>query len=386
MATVINRGTWKMHGSGGVRGMDVFHNLGTIDLKRPLTIPPNGGVDPGAAIRMLAANVVNTAGIIRGVNLGFMIGQAGVVSNDGASLVATGAGNVVSHDGASVVSHDGASVVSHDGASIVTGNIGSAGAGNLIREDAHLVATGAGNRPAGPATSGFTQTGGETDLSSVSIVGLVTLNGGVLSGSGVIDGDLTNNGGFVAPEHVAVTGNFTQGANGTLILRNGGALPNQYDQLQMGGTANLGGKLDLKTINGYTPDVADTFSPLGATSVSGAFASVSANAHVTMGDGGILVTDDITQPEPGAGQPLNISTRMKVLSGDNVLIAGFIVTGPSGSTKKVLIRGMGPSLAQAGVPGTLSDPFLELHNPDGSVVTNDNWADAPNVGRDPARL
>ena len=74
---------------------------------------------------------------------------------------------------------------------------------------------------------------------------------------------------------------------------------------------------------------------------------------------------------------------MKVLSGDNVLIAGFIVTGPSGSTKKVLIRGMGPSLAQLGVPGTLSDPFLELHEPDGSVVTNDNWADAPNVGEIP---
>jgi hypothetical protein len=64
---------------------------------------------------------------------------------------------------------------------------------------------------------------------------------------------------------------------------------------------------------------------------------------------------------------------MNVLAGDNALIAGFIVTGPSGSTKKVLIRGIGPSLANFGVPGTISDPLLELHNPDGSVVTNDNW-------------
>ncbi|HZE12156.1 MAG TPA: hypothetical protein VE086_00225, partial [Chthoniobacterales bacterium] len=46
---------------------------------------------------------------------------------------------------------------------------------------------------------------------------------------------------------------------------------------------------------------------------------------------------------------------------------------PSGSTKKVLIRGLGPSLAQFGVPNTLSDPLLELYNPDGSIVSNDNW-------------
>jgi hypothetical protein len=69
----------------------------------------------------------------------------------------------------------------------------------------------------------------------------------------------------------------------------------------------------------------------------------------------------------------NISTRGLVQTGDNVLIAGFIVTGPSGSTKRVLIRGIGPSLAQSGVPGTLSDPLLELHEPDSSVVINDDW-------------
>jgi hypothetical protein len=63
---------------------------------------------------------------------------------------------------------------------------------------------------------------------------------------------------------------------------------------------------------------------------------------------------------------------MSVQSGDNVLIAGFIVTGPNGSTKKVLIRGLGPSLAQFGVPNTLSDPLLELHKSDGTVI-NDNW-------------
>jgi hypothetical protein len=67
-------------------------------------------------------------------------------------------------------------------------------------------------------------------------------------------------------------------------------------------------------------------------------------------------------------QLLNISTRMRVLTGDQVLIAGFIITGTD--SKKVIIRGMGPSLNGVGV--TLSDPTLELHQ-GSTVTTNDNW-------------
>lgn len=75
---------------------------------------------------------------------------------------------------------------------------------------------------------------------------------------------------------------------------------------------------------------------------------------------------------------LNISTRMRVLTNDNVLIGGFIVTGTA--PKKVLIRAIGPSLRNAGIAGVLSDPTLELHAADGTLLTtNDNWKDAPNV-------
>jgi len=61
------------------------------------------------------------------------------------------------------------------------------------------------------------------------------------------------------------------------------------------------------------------------------------------------------------------------LTGDNTLIGGFIVTG--NVPKQVIVRAMGPSLANFGVPGALADPILELHMSDGSVVTNDNWRD-----------
>jgi len=56
-----------------------------------------------------------------------------------------------------------------------------------------------------------------------------------------------------------------------------------------------------------------------------------------------------------------------------VLIAGFIIDGPAGSTKKVLIRGTGPTLSQFRVSGVLLDPFLTLYKPDNSTSTNDNW-------------
>jgi hypothetical protein len=73
------------------------------------------------------------------------------------------------------------------------------------------------------------------------------------------------------------------------------------------------------------------------------------------------------------GQLLNISSRMQVETGDKVAIGGFIVAGPENATKKVLIRGLGPSLAAAGIPGALQDPTLELQMADGTLVRNNDW-------------
>lgn len=76
-------------------------------------------------------------------------------------------------------------------------------------------------------------------------------------------------------------------------------------------------------------------------------------------------------PTPGA-QSLNISTRGRVGTGENVLIAGFIITG-SGS-KNVVLRAIGPSLTSFGISDGLQDPVLELRAADGSLIeSNDNW-------------
>ena len=75
-------------------------------------------------------------------------------------------------------------------------------------------------------------------------------------------------------------------------------------------------------------------------------------------------------------QPLNLSTRLRVDLGNNVLIGGFILSGTE--PKNVAIRGIGPSLAQSGIPDPLGDPNLELHDAGGTMLMqDDNWQDSP---------
>ena len=76
----------------------------------------------------------------------------------------------------------------------------------------------------------------------------------------------------------------------------------------------------------------------------------------------------IAPPAPSLG---NISTRLRVGSGDDALIGGFIITGDQ--PKQVLIRAIGPSLGAAGVQGALSDPVLDLNDANGTIASNDNW-------------
>jgi hypothetical protein len=71
---------------------------------------------------------------------------------------------------------------------------------------------------------------------------------------------------------------------------------------------------------------------------------------------------------------VNVSTRGRVDVGPNVLIGGFIIAGTS--PKRVIVRGLGPSLAARGVSGVLINPTLTLYNASGTALaTNDNWPD-----------
>ena len=81
-------------------------------------------------------------------------------------------------------------------------------------------------------------------------------------------------------------------------------------------------------------------------------------------------------PDSGTKKLVNVSTRVQVQSGDKVMIGGFIIT--SESAKRVALRAIGPSLAQAGLNGVLADPILELYDSSGSLIEqNDNWGSLP---------
>lgn len=79
-------------------------------------------------------------------------------------------------------------------------------------------------------------------------------------------------------------------------------------------------------------------------------------------------------PTPTPNRFVNISTRLRVETGENVLIGGFIVTGST--EKRIIIRALGPSLP---VQGALANPVLELFDGNGQfVASNDNWQEAAN--------
>ena len=57
------------------------------------------------------------------------------------------------------------------------------------------------------------------------------------------------------------------------------------------------------------------------------------------------------------------------------LVAGFVITGAAART--VLIRGLGPGMADFGVRTALADPQLELFSGPKSLAANDHWPEAP---------
>ena len=84
---------------------------------------------------------------------------------------------------------------------------------------------------------------------------------------------------------------------------------------------------------------------------------------------------DLSQATPA--KLANISTRAFISTGDNIVIAGFILGGNSGNDR-VVVRGIGPSLTGLGVPNALADPTMELRDSNGALLmANDDWQDNP---------
>lgn len=153
-------------------------------------------------------------------------------------------------------------------------------------------------------------------------------------------------------------------SGGGLIARN-----NDWRFTQVGGIVDGLNSIDIQN-SGFAPSQ-DRESAIVATLSQGAYTTIVRGQNNTTGVA-LVETFDL---DWGVDAKLaNISTRGFVQTGDNVMIGGMIVRGSAEST--VLIRAIGPSLANLGVPNALPDPTLELHDGNGALLnSNDNWRD-----------
>jgi len=86
---------------------------------------------------------------------------------------------------------------------------------------------------------------------------------------------------------------------------------------------------------------------------------------------GIALAELYDTDSAGRARLANVSARAQVGTGDGILIAGFTLSG--NIPRRVLIRGVGPGLAQFGVSGTLSNPILAIYRGPNVVADNDDW-------------
>ena len=231
----------------------------------------------------------------------------------------------------------------------------------------------------------YRQVGGRTTLSGGSITGNVEISGGELFAiedlnqsktvlrTPAINGDLTVGAALLDPVQLRVNGSVLLSDTTRFLLEAG--RPSRKG-LTAQGTLTLAGTLESTA---YFPSSTIAH----AAAISGVFKNAPNGSRVFTidGRGSYVVTytsTDVTLSNYQATAPnprlLNISTRAQVLTGDQVAIGGFIITGSD--SKNVVIRAIGPSLAQSGVAAPLQDPVIELHDSKGAVIAaNDNWQD-----------
>jgi hypothetical protein len=107
--------------------------------------------------------------------------------------------------------------------------------------------------------------------------------------------------------------------------------------------------------------------------------TLSPGAYTALVKGGVgLCTFEVYDLDQGADSKLaNLSSRAFVGTGNNVVIAGFVLGNHQGNDR-IVVRGLGPSLAAFGITNTLADPMLELRDQNGAVVmSNNDWQENP---------
>ena len=149
--------------------------------------------------------------------------------------------------------------------------------------------------------------GGLLYTTGLGSAGLELLSGSSLLGEGTVSGSVTNTSGTLAPQSLAVTGDYVQSAGGALSIGVGGSVQgSEYDFLDLSGSASLAGALLLQLEDGFMPTVTDSFLILEADGgVSGTFDSVvgldgSSWSVSYLATSVVIAFDGMSVPEPAA--------------------------------------------------------------------------------------
>lgn len=154
--------------------------------------------------------------------------------------------------------------------------------------------------------------------------------------------------------------------------------PDQFIELPMNATLNgvVNAPLGNATIQWrlYSGPAAVAFADPNHASTTVSFTLAGTYTLLLSANDGVhtVAYDALVVHVTGHASMGNISTRVEVRNGQSVSIGGFIIAGTA--TKNVIVRAIGPSLTDAGVPGSLADPMLELRDSSGNLLrANDNW-------------
>jgi hypothetical protein len=366
----------------------------TITLSEPIFAPASDGpriAATGNSFTVHGALVGNVlSGTIDGLNLPF---SANLVPSDGATATMAGlyqSSDVNTSTGttASIVGTQGQVLVVASTASITAGGVGTVNSSGSFS----IAGTGA-------------TISGAIDAPSTSITGAIRVSGGPsvpFSGLNTTTPrtdrliNLSSRARVGTGDRVLITGFVIGGTDPKQILVRGvgpgltnfgiqGVLANPRIQLYNNATGQVVAQNDDWGSAATASALASTMTRVGAFALSDNSADSAILATLQPGSYSVQVFDGgntgvaIAEVYDASGNPqaeyqrlVNISTRGMVDDGENVLIGGFVVSG--NSPKKMLIRGVGPSLAQFNVSGVITDPKLTVFSSTNAVVAqNDNW-------------
>ena len=278
----------------------------------------NNAILDGPGNLAISGSFIWSGGTMQGIGNANIVGNATVsisggnlhrtLNNSGNAILSVGAGGgIYAGNGAAFNNLAGATCVLPMGGSFGYDGLGAApsfnNAGNLGNSQGfsptfNLAFTNSGSvlvRSNGITfLQNYTQVAGSTVVNAGAIiqggahpVSAMLIQGGTLSGSGIIN-DVVSNTATVRPgsspgiltlEGYPTT--YSQGAGGTLDIEIGGLTPGtQYSRLDAtasSGTVALGGTLQVSLVNGFNPAVGDTFAIVTYGSRSGTFANVIGN-------------------------------------------------------------------------------------------------------------